>query len=110
MAEDGERERDCCTQPHVDLVGDHPPILPECTLEQCCRRGDHAAWEELVRSHTGLVYTVLRRCGLGDDAAAEAFHQVWLVAWQGLGTVADRPPVGIRRGPEAPGHGRMRRW
>ena len=52
-----------------------------------CLRGDQAAWEELVRSHAGLVYTVIRRCGLGEDAAADAFQEVWVAAWDGLASV-----------------------
>ena len=47
------------------------------------RRGPQA-WERLVRDHAGLVWTVLRRCGVEEDAAAELFHRVWLQAWEEL--------------------------
>ena len=55
-----------------------------------CLRGDQDAWEELVRSHAGLVYTVLRRCGIGDDEAADLFQEVWVAAWEGLGGLRDQ--------------------
>ena len=47
-------------------------------------RRDPQAWERLVRDHAGLVWTVLRRCGVEEDAAAELFHRVWLQAWEEL--------------------------
>ena len=56
-------------------------------LVAACLRGDQAAWEELVRSHAGLVYTVIRRCGLGEDQAADLFQEVWVAAWDGLASV-----------------------
>ncbi len=52
-------------------------------------RGDRDAWQTLVRTHAGLVYTVLRRCGLYEDEAADAFQEVWVAAWEGLAGVQD---------------------
>jgi len=54
-----------------------------------CLRGDQGAWETLVRSHAGLVYTVIRRCGIGDDEAADLFQEVWVAAWDGLASLRD---------------------
>jgi RNA polymerase sigma factor (sigma-70 family) len=52
-------------------------------------RGDRDAWESLVRAHSGLVYTVIRRYGFGDDEAADIFQEVWVAAWDGLGGLRD---------------------
>ncbi len=54
-----------------------------------CLLGDQNAWETLVRTHAGLVYTVIRRCGFGGDEAADLFQDVWLAAWEGLATIRD---------------------
>ena len=62
---------------------------PRRGLVAACLRGDQAAWEELVRAHAGLVYTVIRRCGLGEDEAADLFQEVWVAAWDGLRSVQD---------------------
>ena len=62
---------------------------PRRGLVAACLRGDQDAGEELVRSHAGLVYTIIRRCGLGDDQAADLFQEVWVAAWDGLASVQD---------------------
>ena len=65
-----------------------PPFEgPRHGLVAACLRGDRDAWETLVRIHAGLVYTVLRRCGLYEDEAADAFQEVWVAAWKGLASV-----------------------
>ena len=63
------------------------PRGPRHGLVAACLRGDQDAWEELVRSHAGLVYTVIRRSGLGEAAAADLFQEVWVAAWDGLASV-----------------------
>ncbi len=49
-------------------------------LARACRRGDSAAWRELVRRHSGLVYRValrmLRNRAEAEDASQEAFMRV----------------------------------
>ena len=42
-----------------------------------CRRGDERAWEALVARYQRLIYTVPRRAGLDEDAAAEVFQEVF---------------------------------
>jgi RNA polymerase sigma factor (sigma-70 family) len=39
-----------------------------------CRRGGQAAWAVLVRRYQRLIYTVSRRAGLSDEAAADVFQ------------------------------------
>ena len=58
-----------------------------------CPPGDQAAWEALVRSHAGLVYTVLRRAGLAEEEAADAFQDVWVAARGELAIVRDARAV-----------------
>lgn len=53
------------------------PLNPEVTdqeLVEQCRQGRQAAWSTLVRRYQRLVYTVPRRAGLGDAAAADVFQ------------------------------------
>lgn len=52
-------------------------------------RGDQDAWEALVRTYANLVYAVIRRCGIGGDEAADLFQEVWVAAWDGLGSLRD---------------------
>ena len=56
---------------------------------RACLRGDRDDWETLVRTHAGLVYAVIRRCGLDGDEAADLLQEVWLDARSQLGTVHD---------------------
>lgn len=42
-----------------------------------CRSGDAAAWSQLVRRYQRLVYTVARRAGLDEHAAADVFQAVF---------------------------------
>ena len=65
----------------------HDP--PPGGVVRACLRGDQDAWETLVRSHAGLVYAVIRRCGFDGDEAADLFQEVWLDARSQLGTVDD---------------------
>jgi RNA polymerase sigma factor (sigma-70 family) len=59
-------------------------------LVEGCLRGDAEAWEQLVRRHAGLVYSVARRFGLDDDDAADVFQGTWSALWEGLDEVRDR--------------------
>jgi RNA polymerase sigma factor (sigma-70 family) len=46
-------------------------------LLAACRRGDEGAWEALVLRYQRLIYTIPRRAGLDEDAAAEIFQDVF---------------------------------
>jgi len=59
-------------------------------LVAACRQGDEAAWEQLVRRYQRLVYTVPRRAGLDEDAAADVFQRVFTSLFEHLDRL-DRP-------------------
>ena len=42
-----------------------------------CLRGDAGGWEALVRKYQRLVYTIVRRTGMDDHAAADVFQNVF---------------------------------
>jgi RNA polymerase sigma factor (sigma-70 family) len=51
----------------------NPQVTDQELIEQC-RQGRQAAWSTLVRRYQRLVYTVPRRAGLSDAAAADVFQ------------------------------------
>ena len=58
--------------------------MTEEALVKAARRGDDAAFEELVRRYEKKVYALsLRLCGNSEDAQ-EAAQEAFLSAWQGL--------------------------
>ncbi|HST53754.1 MAG TPA: sigma-70 family RNA polymerase sigma factor [Pyrinomonadaceae bacterium] len=52
-----------------------------------CRRGEEAAWETLVRRYQRLVYSIPRRAGLDDDAAADVFQDVFATLLQNVESI-----------------------
>ncbi|MDH5590894.1 MAG: sigma-70 family RNA polymerase sigma factor [Gemmatimonadota bacterium] len=47
--------------------------------------GDHAAFERLYREHVGHVYALARRMA-GDDGADDLTQEIFIRAWEKLGT------------------------
>jgi RNA polymerase sigma factor (sigma-70 family) len=56
-------------------------------LVRACTRGDDQAWETLVRRYRRLVYSIPRRSGLDEDAAAEVFQHVFVTLVEHLDTL-----------------------
>lgn len=54
-----------------------------------CRQGRASAWSALVRRYQRLVYTVPRRAGLGDDAAADVFQICFSKLFENLDRLQD---------------------
>jgi RNA polymerase sigma factor (sigma-70 family) len=54
-----------------------------------CRMGRTAAWSTLVRRYQRLVYTVPRRAGLGEDAAADVFQTCFSKLFEHLERLED---------------------
>jgi RNA polymerase sigma factor (sigma-70 family) len=56
-------------------------------LVHACTRGDREAWETLVRRYERLVFSVARRGGLDEDAAADVFQRVFVSLVEHLHTL-----------------------
>lgn len=54
-----------------------------------CRRGDDAAWRQMVDLHQNLVYSVVRRMGLNDDECGDVFQQTFLALYRSLDRIED---------------------
>ena len=63
-------------------------------LVEACLRGEADAWEQLVRRYAGLVYSVARRYGLGEEDAADVFQGTWSALWERLAEVRNRARLG----------------
>jgi RNA polymerase sigma factor (sigma-70 family) len=57
-------------------------------LVQACRRGEAQAWEALVNRYQRLIYSIPRRAGLDDEAAAEVFQKTYAALVRKLDTLA----------------------
>lgn len=62
-------------------------------LLQGCRQGRADAWSTLVRRYQRLVYTVPRRAGLPDEAAADVFQTTFTRLLENLGRIDDASRV-----------------
>jgi RNA polymerase sigma factor (sigma-70 family) len=58
-----------------------------------CRAGRQAAWSTLVRRYQRLVYTVPRRAGLSDEAAADVFQTTFSRLVEHLARIEDAARV-----------------
>ncbi|MDQ6618147.1 MAG: sigma-70 family RNA polymerase sigma factor [Pseudomonadota bacterium] len=54
-----------------------------------CRRGDASGWEAIVRRYQRLVFTVARRAGLDEHAAADVFQTVFARLIESLPRIQD---------------------
>lgn len=62
------------------------PRRADTELLEAAARGNHAAFDTLVRRHTNRMYRVALRV-VGDSAEAEDIVQdAWMAAWRALGT------------------------
>ena len=50
----------------------------DAALVKRCRRGDQAAWDELVDRYQRLIYAIPRRAGLSEEQASDVFQEVFL--------------------------------
>jgi len=66
-----------------DLAGEDD----DARLVARCRNGDAAAWGQLVRRYQRLVYTVARRAGLDEHAAADVFQAVFARLFEKLASL-----------------------
>jgi RNA polymerase sigma factor (sigma-70 family) len=57
-------------------------------LVAACRRGDEAAWNQLVERYQRLIITIPRRAGLTEEQAADVFQEVFLTLFEKLDDIA----------------------
>lgn len=73
-----------------------PSLLQDDSDDQLlalCRQGRQDAWAALVRRYQRLVYTVPRRAGLADEAAADVFQTTFARLVEHLDRIADASRV-----------------
>jgi len=58
-------------------------------LFEACRRGDEAAWEQLINRYQKLIYTIPRRAGLDADQAADVFQEVFTTLLRKVDQIED---------------------
>ena len=75
-----------CPGTHLLTLTDNPS---DSDLIAQCRQGRASAWSVLVRRYQRLVYTVPRRAGLGDDAAADVFQICFSKLFESLDRLQD---------------------
>jgi RNA polymerase sigma factor (sigma-70 family) len=64
-------------------------VEPDADLVKRCLAGDRVAWADLLARYGDLVYALLRRSGLDATASADAFQEVSILLWKGLGRLKD---------------------
>lgn len=69
------------------------PDTPDDELLRGCRDGRADAWSTLVRRYQRLVYTVPRRAGLADEAAADVFQTTFARLLEHLHRIDDASRV-----------------
>lgn len=62
---------------------------PDAALVRRCLAGDRVAWTTLLARYADLAYALLRRSGLGDAAADDAFQEVAVQLWKHLEQLRD---------------------
>lgn len=63
-------------------------------LVKACRKGDEAAWDELVERYQRLIFAIPRRAGLSEAQASDVFQEVFLTLFEKLDDI--RQPEKIR--------------
>jgi RNA polymerase sigma-70 factor (ECF subfamily) len=67
-----------------DRSPDPPAADPDAALLDALRRGDDAAFEQLVRLHTPMLLALARRLLRSDEDARDALQQAFMSAFRGL--------------------------
>lgn len=58
-------------------------------LVRRCLEGDRVAWTQLLARYADLGFALLRRAGLDDAAAEDAFQEVAILLWKNLKRLRD---------------------
>lgn len=70
--------------PSADIFPAKQIEKSDAELISACRRGDEAAWNELVERFQRLIITIPRRAGLDEEQSADIFQEVFLTLFEKL--------------------------
>ena len=68
------------------IWGAGEPLDPEAQLVERCLRGEQAAWDELIKTHTRRVYGLCYRFTNRDNEAQDLTQEVFLRVFKTLGS------------------------
>ncbi len=73
------------------VLGARTPVTTETdpALVRRCLDGDRSAWGDLLGRYADLMYGLLRRSGLDEATAADAFQEISLLLWKQLKRLRD---------------------
>ncbi len=77
----------------ADAAGARQRLDAETSLVERCLRGDQAAWDELVRTHTRRVYAISYRFTGKENEAQDLTQEVFLRVFRTLGKLSGRGRV-----------------
>lgn len=66
------------------LISDSQFTSEDARLVLRCRKGEQAAWDELVERYQRLIFAIPRRAGLSEDEATDVFQEVFVTLVQKL--------------------------
>ncbi|MBX3295573.1 MAG: sigma-70 family RNA polymerase sigma factor [Acidobacteria bacterium] len=66
------------------LISDSQFASEDARLVMRCRKGEQAAWDELVERYQRLIFAIPRRAGLSEDEATDVFQEVFVTLVQKL--------------------------
>ncbi|MBL9089443.1 MAG: sigma-70 family RNA polymerase sigma factor [Planctomycetia bacterium] len=64
-------------------------MTSDADLVRRCLEGDRVAWTSILSRYADLAYALLRRAGLDDATAEDAFQEVALLLWKNLKKLRD---------------------
>lgn len=66
------------------LISDSQFTSEDARLVLRCRKGEQAAWDELVERYQRLIFAIPRRAGFSEDEATDVFQEVFVTLVQKL--------------------------
>lgn len=66
------------------MINDSQFTSEDARLVLRCRKGEQAAWDELVERYQRLIFAIPRRAGLSEDEATDVFQEVFVTLVQKL--------------------------
>jgi RNA polymerase sigma factor (sigma-70 family) len=73
----------------VIKVANNLSQIDDRTLVAGCLKGDHAAWEALIKRYQRLIYSIPIKARLSQEDASDIFQSVCLKLYEKLNTIRD---------------------